>query len=172
MSAVIRTLIPLAVLLAAAVAGCRRPKPSSIERWAACVVEHGHVGRTGDRVEIGPGPTPTLYLHVRWGDSPFVTEYSWGELMAELSGGLTAGATTQFTNSAPPASYREGGQLLVFDTDRLEGTVHVVRADARTAVLEVDLSAGWPRVDIAKHGIIPARGTITAKRVGSPGACW
>jgi hypothetical protein len=172
MSTVARSPLLFVLLIATTVAGCRTRKPSSIERWSACLVEHGHIERTGDQVEIGAGPTPTLFLHVRWGESPFVTEYTWGSLMAELSGGLASGATTPFASGAPRASYREGGQILVFDTDRLEGTVRVVRADARSAVLDVDLAAGWPRVDLDKRGVVPARGTITAKLVASPRECW
>ena len=157
---------------ASLLAGCRAPRPSSIERWEACVVERGRVERSSVRVTVGPGTAPVVFLHARWGDSPFVSEYSWGELMAELTGGLSGGATTTYANGAPAAAYREGGQILAFDTDRLDGSIRVVRSDARTAVLDVDVRAVAPTVDIGRRGIMPARGVITARRVSSARECW
>jgi hypothetical protein len=152
--------------------GCRTPRPASIERWEACVVERGKLERAGGRVQVVAGAAPVLILHARWGEAPGVTEYTWGELDVELAGGLGAGAETRVAGGAPPASWREGSEIVAYDADALEGSVRVAGVDARSVSLDVDLRAAAPNVDLAKRGALAARGRVTARRVATTRECW
>ena len=70
----------------------------------------------------GPGDGNTLYLHTRWGESLFVSEYSFAELMLEVAK-LEVG--TLDVAPGHRAIYTEGGQSLLFQSTTLEGTVEI-----------------------------------------------
>lgn len=164
-----RAALPLALSLV--LCGCRAPRPASVEKWQACLVEHARIEQKGDRPVVVAGDLSVLFLHARWGDSPFVTEYSWGETLLELPAPLAVGTTVILEDAALKVSHREGGQALVFVSSRFEGSLGILRLDPRMAEIGLDLGATAPTVDLAKRGSVTMSGNVTAARVASITDC-
>jgi hypothetical protein len=111
-----------------------------------------------------------LYLHARWGDSPFVTEYSWGALKMALPRPLIPAKVYRLT-SRSKTIYREGSQALFFNSLHVVGEVRVVGVRAGSVRLALKLRADRPDVDRLGRGSVPIRGTVRAHRASRPSAC-
>ncbi|APR79336.1 Hypothetical protein A7982_04683 [Minicystis rosea] len=164
-------LVTIAVALSTSL-GCRTSKPSSLgSGWEALVVAPANLTLGAHDARAVSGTAAVLCLHARWGKSPFVTEYSYGQFVAEISPALTPGTITRFAAGSPPGMYQEGGMVLVYDGRVLEGTIQVVWSDATSVDLAVDLMVKSPSLDRAGMGAIPLRGIVKATRESNVERC-
>lgn len=155
-----RISFPLASLVLLLLPSCRSPKPANLSSWNACSLS-GHVlapGGENKPSQMLPGEGRLLFARAEWGRSPFVSEYTFGELVLVVPPTLRTGTVLE----NPVGEYKEGSQALGFRSVTLRGSVVVLEDGPSTVKLKVDLSAEAPTVDLFGRKSTPLKGEVEA----------
>lgn len=173
----ISLLVALVVLVFSS--GCRTPKPTSLAQWSACW-HQGHTiefrkprvkGVKLDQVRLNPNKTTAvLHLATRWGQSLFVSEYTFAFLMLELPATVKTGQTVKWTSSGR-GIYREGGQMVSLETRKFSGKLTVLKRDKSRIRVRLEMMTGPAKLNLLKSKPRVLKGDVTLMVINSRGAC-
>jgi hypothetical protein len=123
-------------------------------------------------LEVVEGEGRVLLLHSRWGESAVRTEYQSATLLIELVDLSDGDSQAIELDQAGIGQYREGGQILVYDSQMMRGSVTQVATEEDEAEIALDIVTAAPTVDLNHFGSVGIRGTIEAERVQSIQDCY
>jgi hypothetical protein len=131
--------------LVLSLASCRTSRPESLAGWGGCLARDHSLEKQeeseGPSLEVVSGSEGfVLLLRAHWDESLFSPEYSWGSLRLMLGSDLQPDLTITL-DGKHHGMYREGDQVLLFNTVEVVGTVLVKELGEEEVVLVLDLVA-------------------------------
>jgi len=145
----------------------RKPELSS---WKACVItDHKLVDDTLHRHDPVPGKKEiaqkgysVLYVGTRWGRSLIIPEYSAAFLYLELPWPLKEKKIYEISKKTN-SLYREGGQVLVWNSVTVTGKVEVKKINHDEIVLNLDLKPGENTMKNRSFKAKEIKGSVSAR---------
>lgn len=126
--------------------------PPSIDEWRAEIL---HGSRISDDADLKmpiltKGRTEVLWLFTEWGKLPIITDtQTYAELML-VPAFLDAG--TSFSAADRRGVFRMGGMEVSYESRELEGTIRVIESTPKATVLDIDIWARTPVIDLRSRG--------------------
>lgn len=163
----------VAMVLAIAPTGCRTSKPP-LSEWRACVIKNHRLAPMKPARYPTLHPTPhqgsaVLYMHAKWGESLFVTEYTSGYLMVNLPWPAKKGEVA--IEEKGESMYREGGQALYYNSLHMTGRIRIKQKTSKKVGLTIDLEARDPEMDSTDRGTVTLEASVSARVVERTKQC-
>lgn len=137
--------------------------PPPLEEWQGEILIQS---RIMDQPDMGwphvyKGINSVLRLETRWGKLPIITDTEqFGNFGITLPSDMRAGESLSAENRR--GYLRIGGQVVVYDSREIVGTIQVVEVTQDSAVLDLNIVARAPVVDLNGVGERPVQGRVRA----------
>jgi hypothetical protein len=136
--------------------------PPRFDDWKAEVVHDSRITDDPDlkMPMLKKGRSEVLLIGTKWGKLPIIMDTeAYAEVML-VPPDLETGSS--FSVADRKGVFREGGMEVTYESHDLQGTIRVVEATPEAAVLDVDLWARSPIVDVRKRGDRDLTGRVRA----------
>jgi len=158
-------------LLASLLQSCATLPASDPSNWRACIIQPMAFAVEGDRIDVGG--SRQVYLYAQWGESAYSSRSDYGSLLVEIPESLQLNQPIPILSTSDDRSrYREGADMLSYDSETIAGTLTVISASRRKLEVDLDLQATEPVLDLRERGMVPIKGRVELQAVSSIRDCY